>query len=798
MKFNSKKIILLFTALSFLLFYKVFFYSLYPFPGNYLLAWSEPYRSDYFVNGTIMLAHKPIAEDVFRQIIPLRFLGVEMIRSFQLPLWNPYNGAGQPLLATINNGFLDPFNLIFLVAANIYGWTAYIVIQSFLVGFFTFLFLRSLRISKLGSIFGSSAFMFSGFVVVRLVFGVYGLAIALLPFILYLIEAYKHDRKSKKIFFLPFAVFLLVVSTQPQMMMYIFAFSGMYALYRLNFFNKQRMMKPVLFLIFLFFTGILLGAVQLLPTYELYQYAHVTTESSRAVIETFLLPWFHLVSILVPNYFGNESTYNFWGYGGDYSQTIAYIGTIPVFFALYSFFVQKKKITVLRFFVFSLVVALVLSLDWFGSRWFYSLPIPLVSTGLPSRIFFLSSFSLCVLASYGFDSWISQKFSKRILLYSAFFTFFVGIIVGVTVYLFKTNVECRMFVLDACRMVAVRNTALELIVFVTFLLVFFIFYVRKFSVFKPFVPFALILLVSAVGIYNANKFFPNSPSNSFFPDHEVVSALQEHTTDGRVYGVGEAEIAANFASYYRIYDPQYYHPLYIFSHRELLEFANNGKVVESLPRGDAHIRYDEIPSQELQMRQSRLFDLLNVKYLLYKKSEYPLDSYDGAVWDSEEWYLVERYSDSRRAYLASSVVVENNRLDTFQKLFSNSFSASNSAVLQRNLSLNNSNEVVNGKADVLEYKPNYIKISAETDKESLLVVPDNYYPGWIATIDGNETEILRTNYTFRSVVLPEGNHTVEFFYRPTSFSLGLSVSIFAMVLLGAVYVFHKKNSNKYC
>ena len=59
----------------------------------------------------------------------------------------------------------------------------------------------------------------------------------------------------------------------------------------------------------------------------------------------------------------------------------------------------------------------------------------------------------------------------------------------------------------------------------------------------------------------------------------------------------------------------------------------------------------------------------------------------------------------------------------------------------------------------------------------LLVVSEIYYPaGWHATIDGAETEILKTNYVLRSVVVPAGRHTVEFRFNPASTALGYTVS----------------------
>ena len=65
----------------------------------------------------------------------------------------------------------------------------------------------------------------------------------------------------------------------------------------------------------------------------------------------------------------------------------------------------------------------------------------------------------------------------------------------------------------------------------------------------------------------------------------------------------------------------------------------------------------------------------------------------------------------------------------------------------------------------------------------VLVLADAYYPGWRATVDGAEAMIYPADSAFRGVLLPPGQHVVEFTYQPMSFAAGLAVTALSLLLL---------------
>ena len=88
-------------------------------------------------------------------------------------------------------------------------------------------------------------------------------------------------------------------------------------------------------------------------------------------------------------------------------------------------------------------------------------------------------------------------------------------------------------------------------------------------------------------------------------------------------------------------------------------------------------------------------------------------------------------------------------------------------------------------------------MTGETDYKLLTV-----HTGWKAFIDGNETKIYRTNHGFRGIVVPRGEHQIEFVYKPESFiiskylSLSLSSVIMLGLIIGIVLNLRKKSTGK--
>jgi uncharacterized membrane protein YfhO len=74
-----------------------------------------------------------------------------------------------------------------------------------------------------------------------------------------------------------------------------------------------------------------------------------------------------------------------------------------------------------------------------------------------------------------------------------------------------------------------------------------------------------------------------------------------------------------------------------------------------------------------------------------------------------------------------------------------------------------------------------VTVKTKSAQPSILILSANHFPGWRAYVDGNFVTNLRVDYNLRGVVLPAGEHTVEFIYRPKSVLIGAVISLLTLI-----------------
>lgn len=749
----------------------VFFYPVFkgqiPFPGD-LLVGTNPFSSSNFggyAPGGV--PNKAQGVDVIRELYPWKHFVIEMFQKGQIAFWNPYDFSGNPMLANFQSGAFYPLNLVFFALPFNGGWTLFIFLAPLLSALFTYLYLREIKIGKFPAIFSGIVFAFSSYMVVWMEYGNIGHTFLWLPLGLFLTEKLIHNFKRKYLFFLIAALFIAALAGYIQGYFYIIITLLYYYLAK-SIHNRQVLTrKTVLFFLAVFFP-LLLAAFQLLPTLELFQHSSRGNYSLDALTKL-LNPWWYAVTVIAPDFFGNPASRNHFFYG-TYIERVSYFGIIPFIFALSALFqFKKRKEIVILGVIF--VVSLLLAYDILFTKFLYLIPIPVISTTVPTRVLSLFVLSGSILAGIGLDALLKEVRRKPVFLAS-----------GITVLLLGIAWVVALFNRLA---ISQRNLMIPSL-FILLFLVFFWIYFKKKSLKTLF-----ILAIFIITLFDLFRFFhkitPFSPREYVYPRTPVISYIQKQAGINRYWGYGSGHIETNMQLIDHTFLPDGHDALHARNYAEFIATSKNGKIPSVLSRSDSEIA-PGFGAEDLRSNyyRQKMLNLLGVKYVLQKDASFGDDKIYKLVRSESPWQIFENRQAAPRAFLTSDYKVITDKKDIVSAFYNKSFDEKKTIILEENPDLLNQN-LKTKKVKVLTYEPNKITLSTSSDGPALLFMSDTYYPGWKAAVDGKETKIYVADYAFRAVKVPKGDHKVEFYYFPRSFKNGLILSGMALLsLLGFI------------
>ncbi|MDP2585411.1 MAG: YfhO family protein, partial [Candidatus Levybacteria bacterium] len=682
----------IFVVLAFVVVSLIFFYPIFkgniPFPGDLLIGEYAPYNSYNFLGyAPGGYPNKGQDFDVIRLLYPEKELTIRAFKNFEFPLWNPYNFSGNPHLASLQSGSFYPLNIIFFIFPYVIAWTIFILLQPILTGIFSFLFARELRLGVKSSIFSALVFAFSSYSSVWMEYGNIGHSIAWMPCALWMvIRNLKQPSILKSIVIslsLTFAIFAGYIQTA----FYAFVFVLGFTIFHIFFIDKKNYLKKISIFCLIFILPILLSAVQLFPTLELiFQSARASYPHSSFL--RLLIQPFYLVTMFVPDFFGNPATRNYW-IAGTYIERVMYIGVIPLIFIIYAFF--KKQSSQFWFFVISAIVVLLLTFDTLIGQTIYSFQIPFISTAVPTRIMFLFFFCASMIAGFGLESFIHNPNKKSILKAVCFLS---GIYLLTWIFVYVIPIFGKDVSWAQNLSISKRNLLLPTgILFVGVITLFSYFYMTKY---RKFIIIFLILLSMMDLFYFFHKITPFAPYETIYPDTEVLTELKSIQGIDRSWGYGSGYVTTNLQTHEKTFSVDGYNALYIKRYGEILSSSRDGKIADLIPRSDPMIApgYGGSDLRENKSRQ-RLLNLLGVKYILNKvdpqvstaKADNQTfdDSIYKLIWQKTPWQVYENTRVLPRIFLASSYVVERDKDKIVRKIFDDKLDLREKIILEEDL-----------------------------------------------------------------------------------------------------------------
>lgn len=748
-------------------FFPVILRGLLPVPTDSLVGLYHPWRDLYAKTNPQGVPFKNfLTTDPVRQQIPWRKLAVDQLKQGKLPKWNPYTFSGTPLLANIQAAVFYPLNILFFIFAFPVAWTTLIVLEPLLSGIFLYLYLRHLRLNPWASLMGAIAWSFSGFNISWMTWGTMVHVALWLPIILLAVDKLfeKREKQPQRFLWPWLGIFVLALVFQffaghIQISFYVMLLTIFYLSWRLwqNLGRDKQattIFKRFYWLIAGLLFVLLVTSVQWIPLMKL------MAESSRIEEINWLkngwfLPLPNLVQFIMPDFFGNPTTLNYWG-EWNYGEFIGYVGIIPLIFSFFGLLEKENKEK--SFWGWLLLVSFIFILANPISRLIFIFRVPVISALQPTRLMVIIDFSLAVLAAIGFNSLIKDT---RKNIWGIIGIIFLAFLAAWVVVLVRTKLPIN----DMLRqnlLVSKRNLILPTIIFVFASILIGSSYLWKLNkLFKAAVILILILITVFDLLRFGRKYIPFTPQNYFFPNTSTITFLKKQNGAFRIASMDKRIFPPNTLSYYGLESVEGYDPLYSRRYEEF---------VAALERGTADIKppfgFNRIIT--LENIDSPLLPFLNVRYILsLSEIQRPFLK---LVFREGQTYTYEYLLGYPRFYLVEESIVETDDRKTLAMLFNKQYDWRKTAVVNEPLSLINIPLSTNESVNLTAYEDSSIRLLTQTNLPRLLVIINSFDPGWRAQIDGRVTKVYRTNFAFQGVIIPAGRHAISLDYKLDFFS----------------------------
>lgn len=186
-------------------------------------------------------------------------------------------------------------------------------------------------------------------------------------------------------------------------------------------------------------------------------------------------------------------------------------------------------------------------------------------------------------------------------------------------------------------------------------------------------------------------------------------------------------------------------------------------------------RYQDLIDHQLLRGNPEVYDMLNTKYFIVANEQTGApeavlnQGANGAAWFVED------------VVFASSAKEEMSLLDTtptkYTAILSNEYAQQLEGVT-----------LGAGEIELLKYRPNNLVYRYSSKEGGLCIFSEVYYDkGWSAYIDGREADYMRADWLLRAMVVPAGDHTIEWRFRAPAFDLVEGVTLaFSVVILGGI------------
>jgi hypothetical protein len=555
-------------------------------------------------------------------------------------------------------------------------------------------------------------------------------------------------------------------------------------------------------------------------TKEDYEYATMWSNSPEELIDMFVPSYHGFGKVKYSGILTNNQETKIMTYWGQkpFEDATPYMGAVVLFLSLIGIFRFFKENIFVKALTVTIIFAIFLS---FGSTlpilydlFFYNFP-KFSSFRAPIMIYVLLHFAVPILAGFGLKALCNMREQFGIfkslpkIEKTPLMIFFACIGIFIIAGIIFANGFETSYISDVSNSPVLKGygeqtlsylapfifetavsdwTIIGILCLITAILSFF-FVNKKLS---PNVFIVAIIIITMIDLWRVSSraidLVPKSVEKQPFQQTDVINFIKrDMEQSGERFRICDlSSQVANSDAYFFIENINGYHPAKLRTFQDMMDIMCGGSTSN--------------------VTHPFMWNLMNAKYIITQQQ---LSGGSQPIFQSQQTGAFVYYNPSycKRAFFVDSVIVEKDDYKILMHLDSGDFNPKVVAYIEKLLSENivpsgqylsemkdlerqmqqidstfkladnDINPAFVPMAKIVEYKNEYIKIETETQGQHLLVLSEMYYPiDWKAYIDGKETEIYKTNFAFRSVVVPAGKHIVEFRFVSDIFILGRNLS----------------------
>ena len=751
------------------------------------------------------------------------------------PLWVPYIFCGMPSFASLLATPARPYD----ISLTLVNWghdiftfifrnpdVTSVLFYYVVFGVSMYFFMIHKKKSPPVALFTALATLFSTYVIILIMVGhnTKVASICLLPVVLMLVEKMNDDFKWWHGIVLMLAIHIQQLGSHIQFFFYSYLLIGIYYLYLLTVrFAKKEQWYPVIRsgVVFALAAGLsfAMSADIYLSTLEYNPYSirgsnPIRQASNSAQAKTsaggldyeYATNWSfspgEALTFFIPSLYGfgdhpykgpmtnnQEMRLNtYWGQM-DFTDAPQYMGLVVLILAAFGVYYNRRD----RFVQAMLLVSLLALFVSFGRTFslVYDLMYNFFPTfnkfRIPSMILILIQIIMPVLAGFGLQSIIDkgkEKFSPdaekrvRYILGGSGVLFILGFLArgmfedmykgfvgneGISKLLgkyFGNQPESALAQVRPMVFNFIFNSVMTDYLVAMFLVfaVFALFYAYRKAMVTQGAFVSAVIILGVIDLWRIDtkpmELYDKSSQSATFATPDYVRAIQQDQSLYRVLTTENLRQPSNMLAYYRLQSIGGYHGAKLRIYQDIVDVAT--------------------------LANPTVWQLMNTKYIIADiKEDIPNMP---VVYQGREKKVVAFPPGSQRAWFVDSIAVDSG-LGILNRMRDMTLDPHHVAYFETNPGISIDPPDTSASVSVKKFGIHELALDVVASGNNLLFVSEIYYPkGWNAYVDGQMTDIFKTDYAFRSIVVPKGKHAVEFKFEPTRYYVGRTISFVTNIL----------------